>query len=61
MSNQIHFGEDVVQAYPSGWTCVGCGAEFSENSISVECLYVIETDEGTQCLKCVKESEAVDE
>jgi len=53
--DDIKFGNDVVESYPDGWTCVSCGVEFSENTISVDCVYVIETDEGTQCLKCVKE------
>jgi len=46
------YGEDVVHAYPDGWSCIGCGAEFTEKTIDVECLYVIHTEEGTKCLKC---------
>ena len=50
--NNIYFKEEAVQAYPDGWTCVSCGAEFSEDTINVECLYVINTAEGTECLSC---------
>jgi len=46
------YGEEVVHAYPDGWTCVGCGTSFDEKTINVECLYVIHTQEGTHCLKC---------
>jgi|TARA_R110002153_G_scaffold137511_1_gene287594 hypothetical protein len=49
------FKNDVVDAYPDGWTCIGCGTEFSEKTINVECLYVIQNEEGTECLKCFKE------
>ena len=48
------YGKDVVDAYPDGWTCISCGAEFTEKTIDVECLYVIDTEEGTECLKCLK-------
>ena len=46
------FGNDVVHAYPNGWSCVSCGTEFSEKTINVECLYVFSTEVGTLCLKC---------
>jgi hypothetical protein len=49
------FKNDVVDAYPDGWTCIGCGTEFSEKTINVECLYVIQNEEGTECLKCFEE------
>jgi len=52
------YGEDVVHAYPDGWSCVSCGAEFTEKTIDVECLYVIETKHGTECLKCSREKQA---
>ena len=47
------YGKDVVDAYPEGWSCISCGAEFTEKTIDVECLYVIHSEEGTECLKCV--------
>jgi len=46
------FKSDVVQAYPDGWTCVNCGTEFSKKTIDVENLYVISTDDGTECIQC---------
>ena len=46
------FGKDVVNAYPDGWSCVSCGTEFSEKTINVECLYVIQTENEVLCLKC---------
>ena len=49
---EILFKKDVVDAYPDGWSCVNCGTEFSEKTINVECLYVINTEAGTLCLKC---------
>ena len=49
------YGEDVVHAYPNGWSCISCGAEFTEKTIDVECLYVIHSEEGTECLKCVNQ------
>ena len=51
------YGEDVVHAYPNGWSCISCGAEFTEKTINVECLYAIQTKEGVECLKCVNERE----
>ena len=54
------YGEDVVQAYPNGWSCIGCGISFDEKTIDVECLYVIQTKEGTECLKCFNENEVKD-
>ena len=49
---EILFGKDVVDSYPDGWSCVNCGTEFSEKTINVECLYVVNTEVGTLCLKC---------
>ena len=49
------YGKDVVDAYPDGWSCISCGAEFTEKTIDVECLYVIHNREGTECLKCVNQ------
>ena len=49
---EILFKKDVVDAYPDGWSCVNCGTEFSEKTINVECLYVVNTEAGTLCLKC---------
>ena len=51
MSESI-FKEEAVHAYPDGWTCVHCGDEYSENTTDVEDFYVINTEEGTLCLKC---------
>ena len=51
------YGEDVVHAYPDGWSCVSCGTDFDEETINVECLYVIQTKEGVECLKCVNEND----
>ena len=42
------FKEDVVHAYPDGWSCV------DKKTIDVNCLYVIETENGTECLECSK-------
>ena len=50
------YGEDVVHAYPDGWSCISCGTDFDEETINVECLYVIQTKEGVECLKCVNEN-----
>ena len=55
------YGEEVVHAYPDGWSCVSCGTSFDKKTIDVECLYVIQTKEGTECLKCFNENEVVDE
>ena len=52
---KLLFKKDVVDAYPDGWSCVSCGTEFSKKTINVECLYVIETEEGVECLKCLEE------
>jgi hypothetical protein len=46
------YGKDVIHAYPDGWSCISCGTEFTEKTIDIECLYVIHTEEGTECLKC---------
>ena len=46
------FKKNVVHAYPNGWTCTNCGTEFSEKTINVECLYVVNTSVGTLCLEC---------
>ena len=46
------FKKNVVHAYPNGWTCTNCGTEFSEKTIDVECLYVVNTSVGTLCLEC---------
>ena len=51
------YGEDVVHAYPDGWSCISCGTDFDEDTINVECLYVIQTKEGVECLKCVNEDD----
>ena len=51
------YGEDVVHAYPDGWSCISCGTDFDEETINVECLYVIQTKEGVECLKCVNEDD----
>ena len=55
MKNKYLYGEDVVHAYPDGWSCVSCETDFDEETINVECLYVIQTKEGVECLKCVNE------
>jgi hypothetical protein len=47
------FKEQAVQAYPDGWTCVSCGTEFSEKTIDVDCFYVIDSENGTECLECI--------
>ncbi len=52
---------NLANEYPDGWTCTSCGTEFSEKTINIECFYVINTDERTQCINCVKESEADNE
>ena len=49
------YGEEVVHAYPDGWSCVSCGTSFDKKTIDVECLCVIHNDEGTNCLKCYNE------
>ena len=49
---EILFGKDVVDAYPDGWSCVSCGTDFDEETINVECLYVIQTENEVLCLKC---------
>ena len=51
------YGEDVVHAYPDGWSCVSCGTDFDEETINVECLYVIQTKNGVECLKCFNENQ----
>ena len=48
------YGKDVVEAYPDGWSCISCEAEFTEKTIDVDCLYVIQSEQGTECLKCSK-------
>ena len=58
MKNKYLYGEDVVHAYPNGWSCVSCGTDFNKETINVECLYVIQTKEGVECLKCVNENTA---
>ena len=57
--NKINYlyGEDVVHAYPDGWSCISCGTDFDEETINVECLYVIQTKDGVECLKCVNEDD----
>ena len=50
------YKENVVHAYPDGWSCVGCGASFTEKTIDVECLYVIHTEDGTKCIACFNEN-----
>ena len=57
MKNKYLYGEDVVHAYPNGWSCVSCGTDFNKETINVECLYVIQTKEGVECLKCVNEND----
>ena len=51
---------NLASEYPNGWTCTGCGTEFSEKTINLECFYVINTDEGTQCINCAKENSIKD-
>jgi hypothetical protein len=51
------FKEQAVQAYPDGWTCVSCGTEFSEKTIDVDCFYVIDSENGTECLECITNKE----
>jgi len=53
------FKEEAVHAYPDGWTCVHCGDEYSENTTDVKDFYVINTEEGTLCLKCYEPSETI--
>ena len=55
------FKQDVVDAYPDGWSCVGCGISFNEKTIDVNCLYVIETEEGTKCLDCSNTSKQMNQ
>ena len=50
------FGVSAVHAYPDGFTCAHCGIEHTEETIDVEDLCIVNTDnEGTICLKCYVE------
>ena len=48
-------GYQAVQVYPDGWSCVCCGDSYTEKTIDAEDFYVIHTEHGTECLKCVEE------
>jgi hypothetical protein len=48
-------GYQAVQVYPDGWSCVCCGDSYTEKTIDAENFYVIHTEHGTECLKCVEE------
>ena len=54
---EILFKKDVVDAYPDGWSCVSCSTNFDEETINVECLYVIQTENEVLCLKCFDNEE----
>jgi hypothetical protein len=51
------FKEKAIVAYPDGWSCVNCGDEYTEKTIDADCFYVIETKQGTECLKCSMNNE----
>ena len=58
MQNQeIKFKHEAIVAYPDGWSCINCGDEYSEKTIDVNCYYVIETNQGTECLECLVKKE----
>ena len=52
-------GVQAVLAYPKGWTCVNCGDEYTEENIDAKDFYVIHTEHGTECLKCVNETKRI--
>ena len=47
-------GYQAVQAYPDGWCCINCGDEYTKKTINAEDFYVIHTEHGTECLKCIE-------
>ena len=49
-------GYQAVWANPDGWTCVSCGDEYTEETIDADKFYVITTEHGTECKKCVNET-----
>jgi hypothetical protein len=49
-------GYQAVEAYPQGWSCVSCGDEYTEKTIDAKDFYAINTEHGTECLKCVNET-----
>jgi len=54
--NEVLFKQAAVNSCPEGWTCTDCGDEYSENTVDVKDYYVINTNEGTLCLDCIKRS-----
>jgi hypothetical protein len=48
-------GYQAIQAYPDGWCCINCGDEYTKKTIDAEDFYVIHTEHGTECLKCIEE------
>ena len=46
----------AIEAYPDGWTCISCGDEYTEETIDAKDFYVINSEHGTECLKCVNET-----
>jgi hypothetical protein len=50
-------GYQAVWAYPEGWCCINCGDEYTEKTIDADNFYVIHTEQGTECLKCVNQTE----
>ena len=57
MTYTYMFKEQAIVAYPDGWSCVNCGDEYTEKTIDADCFYVIETKQGTECLKCSMNNE----
>ncbi|MDB2405126.1 hypothetical protein N9W19_00300 [bacterium] len=49
-------GIQAIEAYPDGWTCVSCGDEYTEETIDAKDFYVINSEHGTECLKCANET-----
>ena len=49
-------GHQAIYAYPNGWSCVSCGDEYTEKTIDANNFYVIHTEHGTECIKCVNET-----
>jgi hypothetical protein len=50
-------GYQAVWAYPNWWVCVNCGDEYTEKTIDAKDFYAIHTEHGTECSKCVNETE----
>jgi len=49
-------GIQAIEAYPDGWTCVSCGDEYTEETIDAKDFYVINSEHGTECLKCANKT-----